>query len=50
MWNWFVSSLATGATLVLYDGNPFYPAPDALLKMADELNISFFGTSAKYIA
>jgi acetoacetyl-CoA synthetase len=50
MWNWFVSSLATGATLVLYDGNPFYPGPDALLKMADELKIDFFGTSAKYIA
>lgn len=50
MWNWFVSSLAIGATLVLYDGNPFYPAPDALLKMADELDIVFFGTSAKYIA
>ncbi len=50
MWNWFVSSLATGATLVLYDGNPFYPGPDALLRMADELDISFFGTSAKYIA
>ncbi len=29
MWNWFVSSLAVGATLVLYDGNPFYPGPDA---------------------
>lgn len=50
MWNWFISSLAVGATLVLYDGNPFYPGPDALLKMADELNIAFFGTSAKYIA
>ncbi|HPE56575.1 MAG TPA: acetoacetate--CoA ligase [Bacteroidales bacterium] len=50
MWNWFVSALATGATLVLYDGNPFYPTPDALLRMADELGISFFGTSAKYIA
>jgi len=50
MWNWFVSSLALGATLVLFDGNPFYPGPDALLKMADELDISFFGTSAKYIA
>ena len=49
-WNWFVSALATGATLVLYDGNPFYPGPDALLRMADELNITFFGTSAKYIA
>lgn len=50
MWNWFVSSLAVGATLVLYDGNPFYPAPDALLRMADELKVNFFGTSAKYIA
>lgn len=50
MWNWFVSSLATGATLVLFDGNPFYPEADVLLKMADELDISFFGTSAKYIA
>ena len=50
MWNWIVSSLALGVTLVLYDGNPFYPAPDALLRMADELNVNFFGTSAKYIA
>jgi len=50
MWNWVVSSLAVGSTLVLFDGNPFYPAPDALLKMADELGISIFGTSAKYIA
>lgn len=50
MWNWIVSSLALGVTLVLYDGNPFYPGPEALLQMADELNISFFGTSAKYIA
>ena len=50
MWNWFVSSLAVGATLVCFDGNPFYPGPEALLKMADELDISIFGTSAKYIA
>lgn len=50
MWNWFVSSLAVGATLVLFDGNPFYPGPDALLRMADELDITLFGTSAKYIA
>lgn len=50
MWNWVVSSLAVGSTLVLFDGNPFYPAPDALLKMADELGITIFGTSAKYIA
>jgi acetoacetyl-CoA synthetase len=50
MWNWVVSSLAVGSTLVLFDGNPFYPAPDALLRMADELGITIFGTSAKYIA
>ena len=50
MWNWFVSSLAVGATLILYDGNPFYPEPDALLKMAVDLEINMFGTSAKYIA
>lgn len=50
MWNWFVSSLAIGATIVCYDGNPFYPNPDTLLKMADELGITIFGTSAKYIA
>ncbi len=50
MWNWFVSSLAIGATLVLYDGNPFYPGPDALVQMAHELEIDFFGTSAKYLA
>ncbi len=43
MWNWFVSSLALGATLVLYDGNPFYPSADSLLKMADDLNIDFLG-------
>ena len=50
MWNWFVSSLAVGATIVCYDGNPFYPQPEALLKIADELGITIFGTSAKYIA
>lgn len=50
MWNWFVTSLAVGSTLVCYDGNPFHPGPDALLHMASELDISIFGTSAKYIA
>ena len=49
MWNWLVSSLAVGATLVLYDGNPFHPGPEGLWKMAEELNISVFGTSAKYL-
>jgi acetoacetyl-CoA synthetase len=50
MWNWLTSSLATGATLVLYDGNPFHPGPDALWKMAQDEKITIFGTSAGYIA
>ncbi|MDP7174507.1 MAG: AMP-binding protein, partial [Alphaproteobacteria bacterium] len=50
MWNWLISSLAVGATIVLYDGSPLYPDGTALLKMADELGITVFGTSAKYIA
>jgi len=50
MWNWFVSSLALGASIVCFDGNPFYPGPEALLKLADELKFTLFGTSAKYIA
>ncbi|MFV8783305.1 acetoacetate--CoA ligase [Microbulbifer sp. SA54] len=50
MWNWLVSGLACGATLVLFDGSPFYPAAQSLWDMADEENISVFGTSAKYIA
>jgi len=49
MWNWLVSGLAVGATLVLYDGNPFYPSPTALWNLAEKLNISIFGTSAKYL-
>jgi acetoacetyl-CoA synthetase len=50
MWNWFVSSLALGATIVCFDGNPFYPGPDALIRLASELKFTLFGTSAKYIA
>ncbi|MCH7498056.1 MAG: acetoacetate--CoA ligase [Candidatus Marinimicrobia bacterium] len=50
MWNWLVSSLAVGATVVLYDGSPVYPDTDALWRMADELGISVFGTSARYIS
>ncbi len=49
MWNWLVSGLASGATLVLYDGNPFHPEPGALWKMAQDEKISVFGTSAGYI-
>ena len=50
MWNWLTTSLSVGATLVLYDGNPFHPGPDALWKMAEEEKIDIFGTSAGYIA
>ncbi|OEU55582.1 MAG: acetoacetate-CoA ligase [Desulfobulbaceae bacterium S3730MH12] len=50
MWNWLTTSLATGATLVLYDGNPFHPKPDALWQMAQDEKITIFGTSAGYIA
>ena len=50
MWNWLVSGLASGTTLVLFDGNPFHPAPDTLWDMAEELGITVFGTSAKFLS
>ncbi len=50
MWNWLVSSLAVGATIVLYDGNPFYPTPKVLWEMAEEVGLTVFGTSAGYIS
>jgi acetoacetyl-CoA synthetase len=50
MWNWLVSSLAAGATLFLFDGNPFYPEPGTLWEMAQDEKITIFGTSAGYIA
>ncbi len=50
MWNWLVSALATGCTLVLYDGSPFFPRRRSLWQMAGELGITVFGTSARYIA
>jgi acetoacetyl-CoA synthetase len=50
MWNWLVSSLAVGAKLILFDGNPFHPDPGALWKMAQDENMTVFGTSAGYIA
>jgi acetoacetyl-CoA synthetase len=50
MWNWLISALATGATLVLYDGSPFHPDPGALWRMAAAERLTIFGTSAKYLA
>ncbi len=50
MWNWFVSSLATGATLILYDGSPFYPHHQKLFELIEQEKISVFGASAKYLS
>jgi acetoacetyl-CoA synthetase len=50
MWNWMISGLAVGATLVTYDGSPFYPEPTRLMDLIDAEGITIFGTSAKYIA
>ncbi|KAL8694459.1 MAG: hypothetical protein Q9218_000871 [Villophora microphyllina] len=57
MWHWLVSGLATGATLVLYDGSPFRPLDEdgtggelAMPRLIDELQITHFGTSAKYLS
>ena len=56
MWHWLVSGLATGATIVLYDGSPFRPLDSnsvgefAMPRLIDELGITHFGTSAKYLS
>ncbi len=50
MWNWLASGLATGATIVLYDGSPFHPDEGVLWRMAEEEHVSIFGTSPKYLS
>ena len=50
MWNWLVSALAVEATMVLYDGSPFYPSGEVLWDLVDAHQINVFGTSAKWIA
>ena len=51
MWHWLVSGLASGATLVLYDGSPFQPNKEMSMPLLiDELEINHFGTSAKYLS
>jgi len=49
MWNWLVSALASKAALVLYDGSPFYPDGEVLWRYAEDIDLTVFGTSAKYI-
>lgn len=49
MWNWLVSALTQGCEIVLYEGSPAYPDLTTLWKWSDELQLSFFGTSAGFI-
>jgi acetoacetyl-CoA synthetase len=49
MWNWLTSVLASGATAVLYDGNPMHPTPDVLFDVVDRYDVTLFGLSAKLI-
>jgi len=49
MWNWLLTSLAVGATVVLYDGNPNYPDWGAMWRLVQEEKITIFGCSASYI-
>jgi acetoacetyl-CoA synthetase len=49
MWNWMHTSLATGNTLILYDGNPNYPDPTAMWRLIQDEKVTMFGTSASYI-
>ncbi|KAH8704114.1 acetoacetyl-CoA synthase [Talaromyces proteolyticus] len=57
MWHWLVSALASGATIIVYDGSPFRPldvedgkGEIAMARLIDELQITHFGTSAKYLS
>ncbi|VVO04624.1 acetoacetate--CoA ligase [Pseudomonas fluorescens] len=50
MWNWLVSALAVGASVLLYDGSPFHPGPARLIDLIDSEQINVFGTSPKYLA
>ena len=49
MWNWLVTNIAWGATLMLYDGSPFFPSGNTLFALAEREKFTFFGTSAKFI-
>ena len=49
MWNWLVSGLASGATLLLYDGSPFHPDGNVIFDFARDERMTYFGTSAKFI-
>ena len=50
MWNWLVSGLASGVTVVLYDGSPTHPGPETLWQLAQRSGVTHFGTSPKFLA
>ncbi len=50
MWNWLAGALASGATIVLYDGSPLHPDPGALWRMAETEKVTHFGTSPRFLA
>jgi acetoacetyl-CoA synthetase len=50
MWNWLVSGLAQGCTLVLYDGSPGHPGPERVFRLAQSTGITVLGTSPKFLA
>lgn len=50
MWNWYVSGLALGCTILQYEGSPFYPYPEKLFDFIEDEKITVFGTSAKYLS
>jgi acetoacetyl-CoA synthetase len=50
MWNWLASALASGVTLILFDGSPFHPDEGVLWRMAEALGVTHFGTSPKYLS
>jgi len=50
MWNWLVSALAVGSTVFLFDGSPFYPDAEAMMRYTEEYGINIFGASARYYA
>ncbi|XP_073413188.1 acetoacetyl-CoA synthetase [Dendrobates tinctorius] len=50
MWNWLVTAIATGASLVLYDGSPLVPSPNVLWDLVDRLGITILGTGAKWLS
>ena len=49
MWNWLLGALFSEATIILYEGSPFYGGPNKLWDLAEKEKINLFGTSAKYI-